>query len=124
MIHLHIDEEYGYQEWEAQLTEDEFAECMRKWNTMRNLNCLVPVRLLFPTALPISLEQMVVTKFTHKCHMHESDDSYLHGTDYVIPDVSGENFSLDGKEYTDDELVNMTQEMARKYGIKFNNLPE
>lgn len=114
MIYLLIDEEYGYRYWEAALTEAEWAETCRRWRTLRNLTCLVPVPLVFPQATEIvedsdnGLPKLVSAagRATKRCHLHDHDDSWLTDCgDYEIPYAEGEPFRLDGREYSGDELL-------------------
>lgn len=99
MIRIFIREEYGYREWVAELTEDEYADLVRRWETMRGLSCLVPVTLIIPQARE-ALEEEYNYDFVNgckACHIHECDDSHLEGSEYNIPE--DENFWMDGKKY-------------------------
>ncbi len=93
---LLISEEYGYRHWLAELTDAEYQELIRRWETMRGLNCLVPVKLIVPQAREMSDEEDYPQE-AKRCHIHECDDSHLEGSSYKIPD--DEFFWLDGQKY-------------------------
>jgi hypothetical protein len=99
MIRIFIREEYGYREWVADLTDDEYRDLLRRWETMRGLSCLVPVSLIISQAREVLEEEYTVEfiKPCLKCHIHESSDSCLEGSSYEIPD--DEDFWMDGKKY-------------------------
>lgn len=105
MIKLLIDEEYGYQTWLAELTQEEYAILLTRWETIRGMNCLVPVRLVIPQAKEISVEEIVVMidkgETFYRCHMHEEDDSHLEGSSYNIPKDT--HFWMEGRKYEESE---------------------
>ena len=98
MILLHIDEEYGYKEWHAFVTEERYATLYEQFQLKRpDINCLMDVRALIPEAVqgsenfytlngkkfyfatsladktPVSEDDVTV----RWAHIHESDDSYM-----------------------------------------------
>lgn len=83
MVMLLISEEYGHRRWCAKLTEDEYDLLIDRWESMRGLNCLVPVTLIIPQAVELMDGELPV--FDKRCHIHEYDDSRLEGSDYRIP---------------------------------------
>ena len=101
MIKLLIDEEYGFRTWLAELTQENYAQLLQRWETMRGLNCLVPVPLIVPQAVRISDEELIAMldrqESFFKCHIHEHDDSYLEGSSYEIPPE--ECFWMEDKRY-------------------------
>ncbi len=99
---LLISEEYGCRHWTANLTDDEYKELIRRWETMRGLYCSVPVRLICPQAIPL-LDREDFPENTLHCHIHQYDDSHLDGTNYKIPD--DEFFWIDGKKYEYKDLM-------------------
>jgi hypothetical protein len=112
MIVLNISEEYGCDHWYAVMTEDRYEELKREWQTIKGLNCLVPVRFLIPEAsnFPLKPEhaQFADEKYIENndvkvvnSHIHQCDDSYLEGVDYEIPE--GE-FEFKGKSYSEDDV--------------------
>ncbi len=106
-IKLAITEEYGYREWVAYLTKTEYDSLLARWSTLRGLNCLVPVQLVVPKAeITEDFEDInlwaLQAQGAKRCHFHECDDSHLEGSDYQIPEA--ENFWMDGKEYTPEEI--------------------
>lgn len=101
MIKLLIEEEYGYRDWYAELTEQEFEELCARWKTLRGLNCLVPVTLIIPQAVELDDGRRVNPEHTHRCHIHEEDDSYLEGCGYEIP--PDDYFWMNGRKYDRDE---------------------
>jgi hypothetical protein len=123
---LFIEEEYGYREWVADLTAKEWDELVARWQTIRGLNCLVPVRLIVPQARQIVWGKFDSPDFgkdfheshnraTHFAHIHEHDDSFLSGIDYEIPKTDDESFHMDGKSWTrDDILAMMRQEQQQE----------
>ena len=100
---LYISEEYGYRHWLAELTDGEYEDLLRRWNTMRGLNCLVPVTLIVPQAREIDPKSGIcfdrdrIPEDAKHCHIHECDDSRIEGSDYRIPD--DEFFWIDGVKY-------------------------
>jgi hypothetical protein len=103
---LLISEEYGHRRWLAELTDEEYQTACNRWRTMRGLNCLVPVQLLFPNATPYWPKPGdPVLEYALHCHMHMHDDSGLDGVDYQIPDAP--TFWIDGREYTDEDLLSL-----------------
>lgn len=103
MIKLVIDEEYGFRIWYAELTQEEYQNLLARWETMRGLNCLVPVKLIIPQAIEIEIDDVIALeeKTHYCCHIHECDDSRLEGSSYKIPE--DENFWMDGRKYEREE---------------------
>ena len=105
MITLIIDEEYGYATWKAELTQDEYARLLARWETIRGMSCLVPIRLVIPQAVEITDEDVIAMidagKTYYRCHMHEDDDSYLEGSYYTIPKDT--HFWMEGRKYEEKE---------------------
>lgn len=101
MIKILIEEECGYRFWLAEITQDEYAKLLARWETMRGLNCLVPVELIVPQAVRISDEEMIEMfdkgESFYRCHIHEHDDSYIEGSYYKIP--PDECFWMEGQKY-------------------------
>lgn len=106
MKKLYIREEYGYREWVAELTDEEWEALQTRWRTLRGLFCSVPVRLIVPQARELrddaDLPNLNDPSWLH-CHLHECDDSYLDGVDYTIP-ADHEAFWMDGRRYTHQEV--------------------
>ena len=50
VITIWIQEEYGHRNWVATLTNQEYRDLIRRWQTMRGLTCTVPVDLIIPQA--------------------------------------------------------------------------
>ena len=50
VVRLYIREEFGFAHWAAILTNDEYRDLLRRWETMRGLNCCVPVVTIVPQA--------------------------------------------------------------------------
>ena len=117
---LLITEEYGYQHWMAVLTQTEFDATVARWKTIKGLHCLVPVPLLFPQAKLSSREELVsaeeqATFYGDKIvsvHVHQADDSHIAGVVYEIPET--ENFEIDGKVYSEDEINDIYQAHKRE----------
>jgi hypothetical protein len=101
MIKLLIREEYSFRTWYAELTDDEYNELLNRWNTIRGLNCLVPVTLIIPQAKEWDDFNIYDPSYTHVCHIHECDDSYIQGSEYLIPEDI--DFWMAGKKYSRDE---------------------
>jgi hypothetical protein len=101
MIQLLISEEYGYKDWYTELTDQEYQELISRWETIRGLNCLVPVKLIIPQAVELDGERENDPSHTHSCHIHECDDSRLEGSSYKIPE--DEYFHMNGKKYNEEE---------------------
>ncbi len=102
---LYIQEEYGYREWLAEVSEEEFTDLKRRWQTMRGLFCSVPVQLIIPQAREMEdkdFEDLRISPYDKGCHIHECDDSYLEEVDYDIPE--DESFWLDGKSYSHQDI--------------------
>ncbi len=105
---LYISEEYGYRHWLAELTDREYQGLIARWETMRGLNCLVPVTMIVPQAIEIEegmatcFDRNKIPKDAKHCHIHECDDSRLEGTNYQIPE--DEDFWICGVRYTRSEL--------------------
>lgn len=117
---LLITEEYGYQHWLAVLEPAEFDAAVARWKTMKGLNCLVPVTLLFPQAVLSNREELAAAEEQAAAtgdkvvavHVHEADDSRIAGVDYEIPDA--ENFEIDGKVYSEDEITAIFEASRRE----------
>lgn len=105
MIKLLIDEEYGYRTWLAKLSQEEYAQLLARWETIRGMSCLVPVLLVIPQAKEITDEEVIVMldngETYYRCHIHEEDDSHLEGSRYRIPDDT--NFWMEGHKYEESE---------------------
>jgi hypothetical protein len=101
---LAIEEEYGYRYWVAELTDDEYSQLLQRWRTLRNLSCCVPVKFIIPQARAVEIEDCPYGEGVLRCHIHESDDSYLEGSDYKIPDDPDHLFWMDGLPYTREEV--------------------
>lgn len=105
MIKLLIDEEYGYRTWLARLSMEEYVALLNRWETIRGMSCLVPIRLVVPQAVEITDEEVIemlddgITFY--RCHMHEDDDSYLEGSRYEIPKDT--HFWMEGHRYEERE---------------------
>lgn len=119
MIILSIDEEYGYNSWYAVLSDERFEELKREWQTIKGLNCLVPVRFLIPEAitLPLRAEDQIYANEDYlkennirieTAHIHQSDDSHFADLRFEIPDQ--DDFEFKGKRYSEEELNNIFQE--------------
>jgi hypothetical protein len=117
---LLITEEYGYQHWMAVLSQTEFDAAVARWKTMKGLHCLVPVPLLFPQAKLASREELVAADEEAvlsgdkvvTAHVHQADDSHIAGVVYEIPEA--ENFEIDGKVYSEDEINDIFQAHKRE----------
>jgi len=105
MIKLVIDEEYGYRTWLAELTQEEYAQLLARWETLRGLSCLVPVRMVISQAVEIDDETVIKMidngETYYRCHMHDYDDSHLEGSCYQIPDDA--HFWMEGRKYEEVE---------------------
>src|SRR5262245_48737628 len=105
MIKLLIDEEYGYRTWLAELSQEEYAQLLKRWETIRGMSCLVPVRLVVPQAVEITDEKVIemldAGQTFYRCHMHEEDDSHLEGSIYEIP--ADTHFWMEGRKYEEKE---------------------
>lgn len=107
-----ISEEYGYQEWYAVYSQQEFAKIVDRWNSMKGLNCLVPVDFIFPGAKPYFDQIPVCVSAVDNyemlgAHVHQSDDSFLDGGNKV---PEAEQFEIEGRVYTDEEISKLFQE--------------
>ena len=117
---LLITEEYGCQHWLAVLTQTEFDATVARWKTMKGLHCLVPVTLLFPQAKLATREELAsADEQAHiygdksvSVHVHQADDSHIAGVVYEIPEA--ENFEIDGKVYSEDEINDIFQAHKRE----------
>lgn len=98
---LYIREEYGATNWLAEMSDDEYQQLIERWETLRGLNCLVPVNLIVPRAKKCQNGQQeyldAIEAGAKLCHFHESVDSFLEGTDYIIPE--DKYFWMDGLKY-------------------------
>lgn len=113
MIVLEISEEYGYDQWYAIVSEERYEELKKEWQTIKGLNCLVPVRFLIPEALnfPLRPEHAQFAEENYfelnniknvSVHVHDSDDSYFGDLEFEIPDQ--DDFEFKGVRYTDEEV--------------------
>jgi hypothetical protein len=129
-ILLNISEEYGYQHWWVLYTKNEFAEACRRWKTMKGLNCLVPVDLIFLGARgqfgewpPKAVCKSLAAKCKVYCaHVHEADDSHLATVSYTIPETVDGNedlFELDGVVYTDNQIMQLLDESRTRRNDDF-----
>jgi hypothetical protein len=127
---VQISEEYGYQHWWALYTIEAFNEIRQRWKTMRGLNCLVPVDLIFPGARgcfgdwpPAAIcENVVKDCVIVSAHVHECDDSYLQGVTYNIPPNADENddsFEIDGRVYSRKEIDALFDESRKRRNDEF-----
>ena len=106
-----ISEEYGYQHWFAVYNQRVYEQVKNRWQTMRNLNCIVPVTLIFPGAKqyldrdpPICKTEMADMTVSH-AHVHQCDDSAFDACPkFNIPD-DGEDFVINDTVFTDAELM-------------------
>lgn len=103
---LFISEEYGCRDWIAELTEDEYKDLIRRWETMKGLNCTVPVQLIIPQAVLLDDFRKKEPKYDKYCHIHECTDSRITDSKYSIPE-DHEYFWLDGKKYTHMDLYDI-----------------
>lgn len=101
MIKLWIEEEYGYRDWYLECTEEEYEKLLERWRTIRGMSCLVPVKLVFPTAVELDDFREENPEHNRRCHMHGDDDSYLEGSNYKIP--PDEFFWMEGRRYEECE---------------------
>lgn len=108
-ILLLISEEYGYQHWYGIYHEDHYRNIVARWNTMKGLNCLVPVDFVIPGAMlyydryPVCENTLDQYTIRH-AHIHECDDSHLDGAN-PVPDA--ENFEIEGRVYSREEVSDM-----------------
>lgn len=87
MVVLYINEEYDYRDWIAHLSDAEYQDLLSRWATMRGLHACVPVTLIVPQAVELTeVPCLRSLGITHRCHIHEWDDSWLDGSDYEIPE--------------------------------------
>jgi hypothetical protein len=110
---LQIDEEYGFNSWYAVISDERWEELKIEWKTIKGLCCLVPIRFLVPEAVNLPLLPQDI-KYSNSeylkennievlgAHVHQSDDSWLEGVNYDIPDQ--EEFEFKGKTYNDKEV--------------------
>ena len=130
-ILVSISEEYGYQHWWAVYTPEQFEDIKRRWQTMKGLNCLVPVDLIFPGArgcfgewppealCPKNVDENYVTV---SAHVHQCDDSHLADVAYDIPpnaDEDDDSFELDGVVYSYAEINNLRDESRKRRDDEF-----
>jgi hypothetical protein len=112
---LYISEEYGYRDWLVELTQEEYCRLIQRWETMRGLNSLVPVQLIIPQAKEVE-DYRLIPHGSINCHIHEHDDSHLYGSDYQIP--PDEDFWIEGRRYTDEEIRAIHYEEMNKRSLK------
>lgn len=101
---LRIDEEYGFREWYAVLSDERWEEVQREWRTIKGLTCLVPVPFLIPEAVqpPVLPEHEGLSGFEMvSAHIHQYDDSNLGDLDYRIPEG---DFEFKGVRYTEEQV--------------------
>lgn len=105
-ILLLISEEYGYQNWYGLYDENQYKNIVARWNTMKGLNCLVPVDFIIPHAMlyesryPVCENSLDQFEIKH-AHIHESDDSHLDGANPVPP---ADDFEIEGRVYSREEV--------------------
>jgi hypothetical protein len=130
-IILSISEEYGYRNWYAILSERQFEQLKEDWQTLKGLNCLVPVQFLVPQAkplwaLPFTQEHQVYLTQDglaqhnvriRSAHIHEPDDSGLADLKYSIPEQR--TFEFLGTEYTEDEVTKLMHEYSDRESREF-----
>jgi len=122
---LLIDEEYGYQRWINFLTDKEFEEAKRRWKSMKGLNCLVGIQMIFPKARKSTLAEWedwadadtrsASAPEGHRIiqvHVHECDDSRIEGFDWTIPEA--DVFEIEGVKYDNEDLYAMNQPDAEE----------
>lgn len=115
---LLVSEEYGYQNWYRICTEEEYREIVRRWNTMKGLNCLVPVDFVIPGAEPFHncrypVPETELENYTIKgAHVHEPDDS---GLDDAEPVQDAETFEIEGTTYSEEEIMEKLEESRRRW---------
>jgi hypothetical protein len=97
MILLLIDEEHGYREWYAIVTEERYAELYENFCEMRpTLTCLTPVTDVIPEAVHEAFVTYSLNGVKHyvagdahvpetdltvkHAHIHEADDSWMGNT--------------------------------------------
>lgn len=127
-ILLLISEEYGYQHWYLTCSPADYIPLLRRWDTMKGLNCLVPVDLIFPDVQPyvpcksICANDMDLFEI-RRAHVHECDDSGIEGSTYRIPDA--ENFEIEGVTYSREEITAKLDESRAKWAAWWRkNYPE
>ena len=109
-----IDEEYGYQRWINFLPDKELEEVKRRWKTMKGLNCLVGIKMIFPTARQSTMKEWEEWSEAEledhrvvSAHVHESDDSRIEGFEWTIPEA--DRVEVGGGKYSHDDLFAMNQ---------------
>lgn len=129
MVILYISEEYGYRTWYAVLTPQRWEELKTEWQTLKALNCLVPVPFLIPEAKSFPLwpehekyADLDVLRAEDvqimRAHIHEADDSGLGGVEYTIPpqpDDDSDGFEFKGRVYTTEDVKQLHEEYAQRY---------
>lgn len=115
-ILLLISEEYGYQSWYGIYHEDHYRNIVARWNTMKGLNCLVPVDFIIPGAMLYGSSRYPVCESTldqytiRHAHVHQCDDSYL---DNARPVPEADNFEIEGRVYSREEVNAMLDESRK-----------
>jgi hypothetical protein len=126
-----ISEEYGFQRWFAVYNRRVLEQVKNRWQTMKNLGCLVPVPLIFPGAKqycddhpPICAAERETMQVFH-AHVHESDDSGFDACPkFNIPENGGD-FEINDKTFTHDEIVALRdQEMEKSREYLRQTYPE
>jgi len=129
-ILVRIVEEYGYQDWWAVYTPEQFENIKRRWQTMKGLNCLVPVDIVFPGARGCYGEwppKALCPAEAEKCkvvnaHVHQYDDSYLEGVTYEIPPPANEeddSFEIDGVQYSANTVHKLLADSRKRRDDEF-----
>jgi len=130
-ILVRIEEEFGYQYWWALYTPGQFEDIKRRWQTMKGLNCLVPVDLIFPGARGCfgewPPEALCIMEFANTvevgAHVHQHDDSYVDNLPYDIPEtvngVDDGSFEIDGVVYSDADIQTLLAESRKRRDDEF-----
>lgn len=140
---LTISEEYGYRNWYAVLSSELYEQLKKDWQTLKGLNCLVPVQFLIPQARPLwilpytpehskylTLDGLAGENVRiRSAHIHQADDSHLDYLDFSIPEQ--EDFEFRGKAYTEKEVSDLhefysdqEQRMCDRYAEAYPQLAE
>jgi len=106
MIIIDIDEEYGFRNWVAELTEEEYQQLLARWATIKGLNCLVPIPFIIPQAKRVE-DGAPLPEGALSCHIHECDDSWLEGAGRGVPVTKDHSFWMDGICYSYETVKKM-----------------